>query len=227
MKKPLWSRNVDKKMQPDLVVLIHGLNRTSLSMLALEMAARRHGYATLRWDYASRCHAIAEHADRLETELGARLRAYDGRVHFVTHSLGGIILRAWLQQSTLSNLGRVVMLAPPNRGSEVADVFQRLGLARLLGGVPCEELGTSNESMPNRLPRVDFEVGIVAGGRSSNPLFSHWIGAPNDGKVAIDRTRVEGMSDFVVVPHGHTFLPMAPAAVKRTFAFLESGSFQG
>jgi pimeloyl-ACP methyl ester carboxylesterase len=213
-------------MADDLIVLIHGLNRTSFSMLPLQLAAQHHGYATRRWGYASRRHSIAQHAERLERELGRLLREHEGEVHFVTHSLGGIIVRAWLRRYSLPNLGRVVMLAPPNRGSEVADAFQRLGLDRLVGGVPCSELGTGPASAPNELPAVDYEVGVVAGDRSFNPLFSRWIGGPNDGKVAVARASVDGMKDFVVVQHGHTFLPMMPVAMAQTFSFLERGHFQ-
>lgn len=213
-------------MERDLVVLIHGLNRTSLSMLPLAYLLRQRGFDTLRWGYASRRRSIVAHARELDRELTPLLRERAGRVHFVTHSLGGIIVRAYLREVTLDNLGRVVMLAPPNSGSEVADVLQRFGLARLAAGIPGEELGTADDSVPNQLADVAFELGVIAGDREINPLFSRWIGAPNDGKVAVARTQVRGMRDFVVVPHGHTMLPMTRAAGEKTVAFLESGRFR-
>jgi triacylglycerol lipase len=204
----------------DVVVLIHGLGRTPLSMSALWFAARRRGYRVINWHYRSTMHGIAHHAEAFARDVTPRLTEAP-RVHFVTHSLGGIIVRQFLASHTLSNLGRVVMLAPPNGGSEVADVMQRV----VTFAAPVRELGTSETSVPRTLPPATFPLGVIAGSRSHIPPFSRWINAPNDGVVAVERTKLEGMSDFIVLHRTHTMLPWSADSLAQVFAFLERGKF--
>lgn len=203
----------------DVIVLLHGLGRTPLSMLALSLSARRRGYRVINWRYRSTRHTIPEHAEVFARDVAPRL-AHAQRVHFVTHSLGGIIVRQFLATHTLPNLGRVVMLAPPNGGSEVADVLQRSRFVAC-AVTPVRELGTNMT-----LPPATFSVGVIAGSRSHIPLFSRWMhDVPNDGVVAVDRTRLAGMRDFVVLHRTHTMLPWSPDAIGETFRFLEEGRF--
>jgi pimeloyl-ACP methyl ester carboxylesterase len=206
----------------DVVVLLHGLGRTPLSMLALSLAARRRGYRVINWRYRSTRHTIAQHADAFARDAVPRL-AHAQRVHFVTHSLGGIIVRQFLATHALPNLGRVVMLAPPNGGSEVADVLQRSRFVAC-AVTPVRELGTN--SLTTALPPATFSLGVIAGSRSHIPLFSRWMhDVPNDGVVAVDRTRLAGMRDFVVLHRTHTMLPWSPDAIGETFRYLEEGRF--
>jgi pimeloyl-ACP methyl ester carboxylesterase len=202
----------------EVVVLLHGLGRTPLSMLALAVAARRRGYRVINWHYRSACATIGAHAAAFARDVAPRLTSAP-RVHFVTHSLGGIVVRHFLSTHPLPNLGRVVMLAPPNGGSEVADVLHRWVR-------PARELGTGAASVPRALPRADFAVGVIAGSRSHIPLFSRWMhDVPNDGVVAVERTRLEGMRDFVVLHRTHTTLPWSRDAIEETFRFVETGRF--
>jgi pimeloyl-ACP methyl ester carboxylesterase len=206
----------------ELVVLLHGLGRTPASMLAFSLAARRRGYRVLNWHYRSTRSTIAGHAAAFAREVLPRLRRAP-RVHFVTHSLGGIVVRHLLATPPLPNLGRVVMLAPPNGGSEVADVLQR---SRLVSRcvIPARELGT--RGVPAMLPAVDFPLGVIAGSRSHIPLFAAWMHhVPNDGVVAVERTKVTGMRDFLVLPRTHTMLPWSADAVEAAFRFLAEGRF--
>jgi triacylglycerol lipase len=208
----------------EVVVLLHGLGRTPLSMTALWLAARRRGYRVINWHYRSATGSIAEHAQALARDVLPRV-ADAPRVHFVTHSLGGIIVRQLLNTQSLPNLGRVVMLAPPNGGSEVADVLQRSHLLTRCV-VPAGELGTSAASVPVTLPAATFPLGVIAGSRSHIRLFSRWMNdVPNDGVVAVERTKLEGMTDFIVLHRTHTLLPWAPDALAQAFRFLEQGRF--
>lgn len=201
----------------ETVVLLHGLGRTPASMLALSLAARCRGYRVINWHYRSTRASIAEHASRFAREV-LPLLSPAPRVHFITHSLGGIIVRQLLATHPLPNLGRVVMLAPPNGGSEVADVLQRSRLISLLIK-PARELGT--DGLPATLPAVDYPVAVIAGTRSHIPLFSAWMHhAPNDGVVALERTKVAGMRAFVVLPRTHTMLPWAPDAIRAAMRFI-------
>jgi triacylglycerol lipase len=207
----------------DTVVLLHGLGRTSLSMTAIAIAARLRGYRVLNWHYRSLCGSIESHADAFARRVVPGLPS-EGKVHFITHSLGGIIVRQFLASHTLPNLGRVVMVAPPNRGSEVADVLQRNALVARIPAA--RELGTGPGSIPLALPAAGFPVGIIAGSRSHIPLFDRWMhGVPNDGVVAVERTRLAGMTDFLELRHTHTFLPWAPDAIRAAFRFLETSRF--
>jgi triacylglycerol lipase len=211
------------------LVLVHGLGRTKRAMTALARAGRRRGYQVLNFGYPSRRSGIEENAALLAECI--RRDAERGVIHFVTHSLGGIIVRHAVASEKIpaARLGRVVMLAPPNAGSEIADAFtQTPGLRRVgpvLLGPALTQLGTSATALVNRLPPVPFECGVIAGTRSLNPLFSALIDGPSDGKVGVARAEVPGMRDFLEVPHSHTFLMSAPAVIDQTFAFLEHGRF--
>jgi len=205
----------------DVVVVLHGLARTHRSMLAVSVAARLRGYRVINWHYRSAFRSIAEHAQTFAREVLPRIENAPN-VHFVTHSLGGIIVRRFLATHTLPNLGRVVMLAPPNGGSEVADVLQHSALlARCV--VPLRELGTA---AMEALPAVTYPVGVIAGSRSHIPLFSRWMNhVPNDGVVAVERTKLPGMADFIVLQRTHTMLPWSRDALAHVFGFLRDGRF--
>jgi triacylglycerol lipase len=211
----------------DYVVLLHGLGRTAWSMKPLQWALARQGYHVVNVAYSSTRVSIEEAAgDWLARLLGVRATDRTVKIHFVTHSLGGIVLRQYLLQHQIENLGRVVMLAPPNSGSELVDRLRHNPLYKHLTGPAGQELGTERGSLPNRLGPVDFEVGIIAGDRSLNPFFSTWIPGPDDGKVSVQRTQVEAMKDFLVVHHSHTWMMWRRSVLCSVSRFLSQGSFQ-
>jgi pimeloyl-ACP methyl ester carboxylesterase len=210
----------------DTVVLLHGLGRSDMSMRRMERRLVESGYTVLNVGYSSTEHSI-EHIS--ETELRPALLECcshpELRVHFVTHSMGGIVVRYYLAHHEMNNLGRVVMLSPPNQGSELADwVAENEFLGRLLGP-SAEQLGTDSTSVPNQLGAVDFEVGIITGNRTLNPLYSGIIPGEDDGKVSVERAKVEGMADFLIVPHTHTYIMLAEDVAYQTVYFLQNGEF--
>ena len=215
----------------EAVVLLHGLGRTSRSMRRLDRVLTRRGYRVLNLGYPSRSRDIPT----LARYVAARVLAWDGVVlteslHFVTHSLGGIVVRAAVANGHFprDRVGRVVMLGPPNTGSEVADALLRgRGVGPRILGPAGVQLTTSPDSYVARLPAVDYPVGVIAGSRSFNPLFSAVLGEANDGKVRIARTRVAGMTDFVIVPVWHPLLPAARVAIEHVVHFLQRGAFDG
>jgi triacylglycerol lipase len=210
----------------DYVVLLHGLGRTALSMKRLEHYLKNHGYRVVNVSYPSTRFSVEQLSDNyLRRLLEKQTPDPAARIHFVTHSMGGILLRQYLSHHSLTNLGRVVMLAPPNQGSEIIDHLKAGLLTRNLLGPAELELGTGENDLPKRLGPVHFQCGVIAGDRSLNPFLSALLPGPNDGKVAVGNARIEGMQDFLVLHSTHTWLMWRKWTLRQTVCFLESGHF--
>jgi triacylglycerol lipase len=210
--------------QRECVVLLHGLGRTPLSMKRLEWSLERGNFRVINFAYPSTRRSIEESAARLEVAL-APVRREAVRIHFVTHSLGGLIVRQYLSGHRMNNLGRVVMLAPPNQGSELADRLRKNPIYRWITGPSGQQVGTDVDALPKRLGPADFELGIIAGDRSLNPVFSSWIPGLDDGKVSVDSARLEGSRDFRVVHCSHTWMAWSGGVVSAVGRFLQCGQF--
>lgn len=204
--------------------LLHGLGRTRLSMTPVGIFLRRHGFRVSNLGYPSRKYSVESLAAQ---QIGPRLEELltDRPLHFVTHSMGGILLRRFLQGRDLPPGSRIVMLAPPNRGSELVDRLQRLALFRWRNGPAGAELGTGPGALPNRLGPIRAEVGVIAGNRCLNPVFGRIISGPSDGKVSVARAKLQEMTDFLVLPVSHTFAMLDRRVLGQILHFLRHGRF--
>lgn len=210
------------------VVLLHGLARGGASMARVAGALRAAGYRVCTVDYPSRRYPVEELAARhVAPAVAACFPGDAGTVHFVTHSLGGIVVRSLARGRPPFAIGRVVMLGPPNRGSEAVDALGERWLFRLLNGPAGGQLGTGADDLPARLGPVPFELGVIAGTRSVNGGLSLLIPGPDDGKVAVCRAAVDGMADFVALAASHTFMMWDGDVLRQTIHFLDHGAFAG
>jgi len=147
------------------------------------------------------------------------------KVHFVTHSLGGILVRQYLLHHQIDNLGRVVMLGPPNKGSEVVDKLRDFPGFRFINGEAGLEMGTGESSVPNKLGAANFDLGIIAGTRSVNLILSRMIPGTDDGKVSVENTRLEGMRDHLQMKVTHPFMMRNAKVIEQVIHYLETGRF--
>jgi triacylglycerol lipase len=210
------------------VILLHGLCRTSRCMTKMQRALTQAGYTVWNVNYPSRTAQIEELAD---DAIGPAIAVCqkDGatKIDLVAHSMGGILVRSYLARHTMPELGGVVMLAPPNEGSEVVDKLGALSLFKWINGPAGNELGTDKNSLPNQIGPAHFPVGIIAGDRSINWINSLFlIPGRNDGKVSVQRTRLAGMSDFIVIHATHPFITRNNEAIRQTIQFLRTGKFK-
>jgi triacylglycerol lipase len=210
----------------ECVVLLHGLARSSDSMETLEGTLTAAGYSVVNIDYESRSGSIEALAiPTINAGLNACRANNATTIHFVAHSLGGILLRYYLTEQPIPELGRCVMLAPPNQGSEAVDAFRGWPGFSSIFGPAGSQLGTDADSLPRQLGPVGFDVGIIAANRSLDPFSSMALPNPDDGKVSVASTRVEGMNDFLVVPHTHTYMMKAEIVQQQVLYYLQHGRF--
>lgn len=210
--------------QNQIVILLHGLARSAGSMRKLEKALQQVGYQTRNIDYPSRKFPIANLSQQVISEA---LRGIPPSmtIHFVTHSLGSILVRHYLASQPIHNLGRVVMLGPPNQGSQIADWLQPYTLYHRFFGPVAAQLGTDPQSPLKQLGSAKFEVGIIAGYRAVNLLCAPFLPKPNDGQVTVASTRLEGMHDHLCLPVSHAFMMNRPMVIRQVLCFLKQGHF--
>lgn len=219
----LWSQVT---FAGECVVLLHGLGRSAASMEKLEDTLKEQGYIVANIDYPSRNMPIEALADLAVGEGLAKCNTAEAtQVNFVTHSLGGILVRQFYSQHSAERVKRVVMLGPPNEGSELVDKLSRVPGYELAMGVAGTQLGTDHNSVPKSLGPVNFQLGVIAGTQSINLILSTMLPSPDDGKVSVEATKVQGMCDFIALPTIHSHMMKNDAVINEVVNFLSHGRF--
>lgn len=206
------------------VVLLHGLARSSASMWLLETRLQDEGFFTVNESYPSTTTPLSELIDTTPPLSVAKCE--DRRpIHFVTHSMGGVIMRGHLARHQVDGLGRLVLLAPPNKGSELVDTMKQIPGFDWLNGPAGAALSTDIDSIPNTISDADAEYGVIAGNLSLNPLYSSFIPGDDDGKVSVESTKFAAMADHITLYVSHTFIMNSADVTEQVVAFLRTGRF--
>ncbi|NOY82143.1 MAG: hypothetical protein GXP31_14190 [Kiritimatiellaeota bacterium] len=202
----------------ETVVLVHGLGRTRASMLVLSKRLQTAGYKTMNFPYNQARSSLDELSDRLADFI--RENVTTSKYHLIGHSLGNIIIRNAFRNGFPPGLGRIVMLAPPNRPAHLARKLRQNLLYRWLAGESGQKL--SDEEFYRNLPAPTVEFGVIAGDKGQSLTFSE----PNDGVVKVEATKLEGMADFIVLHHTHTFMMNSKDTFENCVRFLKNGRFR-
>ena len=220
------TENLTSGNTTECVILLHGLGRLRQSMRRLEQHLKGLGYTTINLAYPSTTKSIETIA---ETHLARAVESCEAgdavKIHFVGHSLGGIIVRQYLQRNSVPSGSRLVMLSPPNQGSELVDLLLHVPVYEWITGPAGQEIGRGPEAVVHFLKPVEIEVGVIAGNRSINPLFSAFLEGADDGMVSVKSTMLSEMSDFIMVPSTHTFIMRSPEVMRQVAHFLKHGKF--
>lgn len=213
-------------MSGEAVILIHGLGRSSKSMLALRrhLESESNGFTTFGFGYPSTKVDIEQSADYLHSVIES-LEGIE-RIHFVVHSMGGIVVRSYLDRHSDPRIGRMVMIATPNLGADLADRFRKNLVFRAVFGPAGQQLTREPEGFIAGLPVPEFEFGVIAGGRGNDGGYNPLIPGDDDGTVSVESTRLPGAADFIVVDRIHTFLISDPEVQEYAARFLKSGAFR-
>ncbi|HEV2614309.1 MAG TPA: alpha/beta fold hydrolase [Gammaproteobacteria bacterium] len=208
------------------VVLLHGLGRSSRHMAKLARTLEAQGYVVHNLDYPSRHYAVERLCEYIHEKL-SHLISPDQKVHFVGYSLGGLLVRLFLSNPKFrpKNLGRVVQLAPPNKGTDLADFWQHQWGYKKIYGPAGQQIITDQSKISHLFSPIDYELGVIAGTATANPIASLIIKGKNDGRVSVENTKVEGMKEHIVLHVTHRFFPKNKKVMELTAKFLAQGTF--
>lgn len=219
--------NANANDEKEIVVMLHGLARSEASFNKMDKSLQEVGYETCNVSYPSTKYPVETLVEKFVLpEIKRCIKGKYKQVSFVTHSMGGIIVRYMATQKLPFKINRVVMLSPPNKGSEVVDTLGGLWLFKAINGPAGLQLSTRNDSLPNSLGKPEFELGIITGNKTINFILSAMIEGENDGKVSVESAKLEGMKDFLVIEATHPFIMKNKTAIEQTKYFLKNAEFK-
>jgi hypothetical protein len=209
------------------LIILHGLARTKFSMSAVENYFNDQDFTVFNKAYPSTKKKIEDLSNVVGEGVSDCTSAGANQIFFVTHSMGGILVRHYFQSKTSNpHIKAVVMLAPPNQGSEIVDAFKNQSWYKWYNGPAGLQLGTSSDSLPNQLKPIQIPIGIITGNVSSDPWFSYLFDGPNDGKVSVESAKLKEMKAMLIVPQGHTFIMSNELVHQQIKYFFENQTFK-
>jgi len=209
------------------VIVLHGLGEGRDSMKPLVAHLRTTMNATvLTFGYASTKAAIADHGRALAAVVTGLPTAES--ISFVGHSLGNLVVRSWMAQAReaeLARVNRMVMLGPPNQGSDLAKMAAKVWVLAALSDGAARDLVVDWHKVAPTLPAPQCPFGIVAGGKGDGAGYSMLLDGDDDAVVRVDETRLDGADDFLLVPVHHAAMMKHPAVQQAVSSFLTTGRF--
>lgn len=211
-------------MSGEAVILLHGIFRSSKAMSRVQQRLEKDGHLVVPFDYPSTRADIRAAAEM----LGDVIRSLEGveKISFVTHSMGGLVVRAWLGDGGDPRANRLVMMGTPNSGSEVADLLRDWHLYRLILGPAGQQLITPEDSLIGTLPVPDIPFAVIAGGKGTGTGFNPVIPGDDDGLVAVSSAHLSGAEDSITLPVMHSFLPYSAEAIEAAVRYLSGGALR-
>lgn len=206
------------------VLLLHGIIRSSKSMSKLCRPFEERGYHVFSFDYPSTQIDIPEAA----AYLNRAIESLEGieEINFIVHSMGGLVVRAYLTKHRDPRIERMVMMGVPNLGADMANRVRDLGLYRAIFGPAGQQLVKDAEGFIACLPTPDFEFAIIAGARGTLNGYNPLIPGDDDGTVSVASTRLPGAADFITVPALHSFIMRDERAVEFAVRFITEGQLR-
>lgn len=221
-----FDSDTDLNNQRDTIVLLHGMWRSSVAMEPAEKFLKTKGYKVVNLSYPSTEFAIETLVDEYLQPAMEELQIKPGqKVHFVTHSMGGILVRYYLKNNQVDYIGRVVMIAPPNQGTELAGLFEDSSWVNVKRGPAATQLSSEAHSWVKSLGPVNFELGVIAGNKNNNWVTDWLLPGDDDGVVTVESTKVENMQDFMIVPVKHYRIRGNDLVLNQAAYFLKHGRF--
>ncbi len=207
-----------------MVIFMHGALKSASSMDKLEAAFSSADYHTFNWDFNSRDFTVIQNAAKLDSIL--RHKDYlEHTLHFVTHSMGGIVIRYYLENYNPPNVGRFVMIAPPNQGSQIATELRGFPPFRWLYRKNVDYLVTGSDAFAPNAGIPDCEFGIIAGGTGGKYGFTWYLPGDDDSILSVEQTKLQGAADFILLHHIHATIMMEDDTIKQSLYFIQHGEF--
>ena len=209
----------------DYIVLLHGIFRSSKHMAKLDGYCSDNGYKTINIDYPSTKFDLMSLAALIWRQIQDQIDD-EGTINFVGYSMGGLLVRIILNKYKVRNLGKIVMIGTPNKGSEVADFLKNNRLYKKFLGPAGQQLITDQSGLQFIVGSMPYEIGGIAGSVCIYPLGALLVQGRNDGVVSVENTKLAGMKDHIIVPYPHFYLPYSKQVHKLTLNFLRYGRFE-
>ena len=208
------------------VIVIHGFARRASSMNTLAYAIHQAGYEVRNVGYNS----INQNLNDIKEEVFEKFNQYISlnpgkKIHFVGHSLGGLLIRAYLEENKLNNLGVVILMGTPNKGTQLVNQYEDKWYFSWLGPV-ISELGVDSSQFLEALQDPYYTVGVIAGSKPYSRRSSDYLEGAHDGLVTVESAKLEGMHDFIELEVNHSIMKRDPRVIEQVIYFLKNSQFK-